>query len=125
MGLPLASAIFCIFDNLSVLPVARYKKDNLSKLFVFWYAFSTIYVKLSVLELYIGKEIRDLMVTLLEGLLSKTVPAIWPVDRLRCFNRHVKVPALDSKFESGVRVLHEMESNLKDRLSGRVVMAGD
>ena len=36
MGLPRVSAIFCIFDNFSVLPVAKYKKDSLSKFFVCW-----------------------------------------------------------------------------------------
>lgn len=43
MGSPLESAIFCIFCNLSWLPVARYKKDKRSKFFVCWYAFSTIW----------------------------------------------------------------------------------
>lgn len=43
MGSPRASAIFCILDSLSVLPVARYKNDRRSKFLVCWYAFSTIY----------------------------------------------------------------------------------
>jgi len=42
IGSPLASAIFCIFVSLSVLPVAKYKNESRSKFFVCWYAFSTI-----------------------------------------------------------------------------------
>ena len=45
IGSPLESAIFCIFDSLSVLPVARYRNDSRSKFFVCWYAFSTIYMR--------------------------------------------------------------------------------
>ena len=53
-----------------------------------------------------------LVVTLLESLLRKTLPALRPVNRLRSIQRHVQITALDSQIEASIFVLHEMQSNL-------------
>ena len=53
-----------------------------------------------------------LVVTLLESLLRKTLPALRPVNSLRSIQRHVQVTALDSQIEASIFVLHEMQSNL-------------
>ena len=62
-----------------------------------------------------------LVVTLLESLLRKTLPALRPVNSLRSIQRHVQITALDSQIEASIFVLYEMKSNLYNASENRDV----
>lgn len=52
------------------------------------------------------------MITLLEGLLRKTLPTVGPVNRLSGLQSHIEVTALDRKIEARVFVLDKVQRDL-------------
>ena len=113
IGSPLDSAIFCIFDSLSVLPVSRYRKERRSKFFVCWYAFSTIYVtKPASARALLYIVTTDLVVALLQTLFRKPFPAFWAINLFGHVQRHIQVSTFDRQVEPHILVLNEMQGNL-------------
>ena len=55
----------------------------------------------------------DFVVALLQGLLSKPLPALWTIDALGSFHCNIKVSAFDGKLEPRVGVLNEVQSDLR------------
>jgi hypothetical protein len=53
------------------------------------------------------------MITLLQGLLRQSIPAIRAIDRLRRLHRHIQVPTFNRKLKARIGVLHKVQCNLK------------
>lgn len=119
IGSPLDSAIFCIFVSLSRLPLARYKKDSLSKFLVRWYDFSTIYPLRSAAT-PLTNEGAHLIIALVECLLGELVPNFGFV-KSRChFQRNIEVSTFKSKVKPSGLFLDKVESDLNGAVSLRV-----
>lgn len=58
------------------------------------------------------KKKTNLVVTLLERLLTETSPVVLAIDSFGHLERNVQVPALDSKVEASSLVLNKVEGNL-------------